>query len=137
MNSLSKDNLIRMSYSELAAIQLEHMYSCRDTDLLDELQNRGIAAEEAGFTEWVSLTDPAVSIGFCWYLVMGDSGRIKIVPEPVRANVMIVSSLGYDISNDNDAALRSILDTLAWEDCVRGATGKKLNSKDFLAATFH
>jgi len=94
--AISHDGYIRLSLRHLDELPFIHLDSAFDPEILEELQARTIPACHAGYSEWISNTDPAISIGWSWF-VHADSRRILPAPEAVRSNVMLVDARGYDL----------------------------------------
>jgi hypothetical protein len=93
------DFFVRLSAAELRDLVLTHQESAID---MDEGESRFLGPYEAasllpcirGYTEWVGLTRPEVSIGWDWTLP--DTGELLLDRHSVRTNVMLVDDRGVD-----------------------------------------
>lgn len=114
---VSRDGYLRLTLSAFRAIVLRHLFSGLDQD--SESSTHAAGASEAsilGFTEWVSDTTPAVSLGWDWRLnTLG--GRPRYVRDSeVRSNVMLIEPGLGDLGDlATSATLSAAIDALAWE----------------------
>jgi hypothetical protein len=115
---LSPDGYIRLPLASLDRLPLVHLFSESDTDFLEELQAQTVPAKTAGFSEWRSATEPAVSLGWGWF-VHNDSDRIMVAPDGVRSNVMLIDRHGYDLGQMRTSNLFSTwLNAFEWQAVV-------------------
>jgi len=115
---LSPDGYVRMPLATLDALSFDHLFSQCDDEFLQELCAQTVPAAVAGFSEWKSRTDPAISLGWGWF-VHSRSQRVLLAPENVRSNVMLIDARGYDLGPVQTANLfRLWLDGLSWQDSV-------------------
>jgi hypothetical protein len=96
MPTVSHDGYIRMSLKHLSELPFVHLASDIDPAILEELQMQTVPARAAGYSEWVSDTTPAISLGWSWF-VHSQSRQLLPAPEAVRSNVMLVDVRGYDL----------------------------------------
>lgn len=116
--ALSPDGYIRLPLAGLTTLPFVHLFSETDAHFLEELQSQTVPARSAGFSEWKSDTTPAVSLGWGWF-VHSDSDRLMLAPEPVRSNVMLVDTFGYDLGPMKTSDLfSSWLEIFNWQDSV-------------------
>jgi len=95
-----------------------HLFSESDMGFLHELRSQTIPARTAGFSEWVSETNPSISIGWGWF-VHSDSERMLLAPDAVRSNVMLIDMQGYDLGAQKTANLfSSWLNAFEWQSAV-------------------
>jgi hypothetical protein len=81
------DFFIRQDESQLLGLQWHMVHA--ETDLPQEHLPVGVPLGVwGGFTEWVSAGTPAISIGWDWSMV--SNGSIKLVPDTIRTNLMLV-----------------------------------------------
>jgi len=67
---------MRLTVEELRQISLVHLLSGLDEDNPALLQEGAIFSEITGYTEWVSTTSPAISIGWDWMLQSSQAGAV-------------------------------------------------------------
>lgn len=79
-----------------------------------------------GYTEWVSTTSPAISMGWDWIMEVVDGiVRPARLGEP-RSNCMLVDEGNSDLGPaQSNAALAEFVDTLPWQ----SETGNQIASR--------
>lgn len=114
---ISSQGLIRLTYEALSAMPLNHLVSGVDTDGCADACGR--PTELTGFTEWVTPTDPAITIGWDWKIEYKDGeSRYERLGQP-RTNVMLVNGQGQDHGWDRNLDhLSQFLDTVPWPTTV-------------------
>ena len=118
MPSLSHDGYIRLRLASLNEISFVHLFSESDSDFLRELVSQTIPARCAGFSEWKSNADPAISLGWGWF-IHSDSDRMLLAPDGVRSNVMLIDMHGYDLGQQKTSSLFSAwLNAFNWQPAV-------------------
>lgn len=97
-------------------------------DFLQELKAEAIPARSAGFSEWKSDGNPAISVGWGWF-IHSHLGRMMLAPHGVRSNVMLIDKYGYDLGPVKTSNLfHTWLDAFEWQDTVRMAVGSDIAS---------
>jgi hypothetical protein len=109
----SLDFFIRQNESQLLGLQWQMVHA--ESDLLSEYLPDGLPPGVwGGFTEWVSAGTPAISIGWDWLMV--SNGSIKLVPDTIRTNLMLVNKHGRDLGIEaSAAAVVTMLGCLPWQ----------------------
>lgn len=126
MLSISPDGYIRLSLSLLASIELVHLVSGLDEDMPASPCESAAPTAITGYTEWVSTTSPAISLGWDWIMEVAD-GIVQParLGEP-RSNCMLVDESNGDLGPArSNAALAEFVDTLPWQ----AETGKQIASR--------
>jgi uncharacterized protein DUF4902 len=117
----SQDGYVRLAPARMRAIPLVHLISGLDTEPAGSDMGAvgATRAAIAGYTEWLSLTIPALSLGWDWALASADRElRYQRVCEP-RSNVMLLDSHGRDLGpRSSAAALALLVDEFNWQDTV-------------------
>jgi hypothetical protein len=115
----SNDGYLRLSQARMRAIPLTHLISGLDADPGGAGTVGATRAAIAGYTEWISLTIPALSLGWDWVLESADRElRYLRVGEP-RSNIMLLDHLGQDLGFMPTAiALALLVDEINWQDTV-------------------
>ncbi|OYV71357.1 MAG: hypothetical protein B7Z67_01060 [Acidiphilium sp. 21-60-14] len=86
---ISEDGYIRLSFPELEAIRLIHMTSGLDEYAPEIVSAGAISTSITGYTEWISNTSPAITIGWDWQLeTICNPVSLKRISEP-RSNIML------------------------------------------------
>lgn len=104
MLALSNDGYIRMTLLQLQGIPLQHLLSGLDEDC---------SATIAGYTEWLSEGQPAITLGWDWCMV--GHAKLQRVDEP-RSNLMLVDEAGCDLGYDATLVLLGkFVDGMEWQ----------------------
>ncbi|MEO7241584.1 MAG: DUF4902 domain-containing protein [Variovorax sp.] len=111
----SADGYLRLPLKTLHAVPLRHLISDIDDEAPDAAC--GSASIISGYTEWVSATEPAVSLGWDWSLECSN-GHVRCVRNGLpRTNVMVVDEefrdYGWERSLD---LLAGVVDQLGWSE---------------------
>jgi hypothetical protein len=115
---VSSDGYIRLPLAALSRLSFIHLMSVPDSELLQELKTQSVAAQNAGFSEWVSDTTPEISVGWGWFLHK-KSKRLFLAPEFIRSNVMLTDVHGYDLGKTTTSNLFSTwLADYDWQNAV-------------------
>jgi hypothetical protein len=111
------DSYLRLPIARFTDLEFDHLFSECDPLLLDELRLQGMSVFAAGISEWKSMGKPEISLGWSWYVESG--GRLMLAPEPVRTNLMLSDSHGYDMGQSiTSDFLRTWLLTFPWQSAV-------------------
>jgi len=117
----SEDGYLRLTLGHLRAVPLVHMISGLDLEPDEELSESvgAMLAAIAGYTEWISPTKPAISVGWDWFLdVAGCKVRYLRIGEP-RSNIMLLDPSRRDLGPMQTAvALALLVDELVWQGTV-------------------
>lgn len=115
------DGYVRLTFKELQQTSLVHLVSGLDEETTDLLRVGAFFAEITGYTEWVSNTTPAISIGWDWILQSSQLGELyyKRTCEP-RNNLMLVDAHQGDLGYAKTATLiEAVVDQLNWGNEVK------------------
>lgn len=118
---VSQDGYIRMSLSNLMALPLNHFLSGLDDSLTQHAAEDGTRASICGYTEWLSASTPAVTVGWDWCLdLTGASPRYVRAGCP-RSNVMLIDEgNGQDLGdNATSVMMMAKIDQSGWENDVQ------------------
>ncbi|RQR60043.1 DUF4902 domain-containing protein [Burkholderia sp. Bp9002] len=112
--SAPHDGYVRLSVSQLAAVNPGLLYAGCDAQVLNDAWDHGMPACHAGYCEWID-TDwrPPITFGWCW---LADRHHVyRMLPNSVTANVMIVCAKGYDLGPEHTMRLlEEWIVTLPW-----------------------
>ncbi|GLS05605.1 hypothetical protein GCM10007860_27620 [Chitiniphilus shinanonensis] len=115
----SEDGLIHLSIDELLSLRLQHLLSGLDHEAATERDVCGGMSYICGYTEWVSMTQPAVSLGWDWCIRPVFRGSALARVGEVRSNVCLVNEGGNAASWErNLEALAMVVDALPWKEMV-------------------
>lgn len=114
----SDDGFLRMSLDDLLSTPLLHLVSGLDGVVRQFTSRCGSPTDISGYTEWVSASDPQVSLGWSWRLDMYADGccRLTRVGLPY-SNVMLVDEKCRDYEWGRSLELlATIVDAMPWRD---------------------
>ena len=113
---LSKDGYVRLTLSTLQNTPFVHLVSGLDEDDHGLDSPRADACVISGYTEWISSTIPAITIGWDWRLdVSRDGPRYVSVGLP-RSNVMLLDADHRDLGpTRTDILLKVVVDAIRWQ----------------------
>jgi len=117
--SLSADGYIRLRPLLFQATELQHLMSGLDDGVLPRMDS---GAAIVGYTEWVSLTNPAITVGWDWQLsaMDGAPGCVRIA-DPF-SNVMFIDEDSRDLGPVRTARLLGeAIDARPWSSTVLAA----------------
>lgn len=115
--AVSADSYIRLTFEKFWKMKLVHLVSGLDEDKSVCLQKGAISTEITGYTEWVSDTTPAISVGWDWMIQA--EGRYQRISEP-RSNLMLMDSRRQDFGPVKTTALIEIvIDEMAWQKLIQ------------------
>ncbi|WP_342616802.1 DUF4902 domain-containing protein [Rhodoferax sp. GW822-FHT02A01] len=115
-----------MSIDELLSTPMRHLVSGLDMEHRIGKVDCGQETDISGYTEWISTTMPAISIGWDW--------RIQSLAGPLqwqrvgapRSNVMLMFTTGDDAGWDkNLEILSTVVDALPWREEIPQAVAKR------------
>jgi hypothetical protein len=118
---VSDDGYVRLGVADFRSIPLFHCLSELDSDAPEPARrpSGAVAASIDGYTEWVSETTPALSLGWDWRIAT-TAGSVRYVRDgDVRSNVMLIDVRGGDIGAMATGVLLCVaVDALGWEKIV-------------------
>lgn len=112
---------MRLSTAEFLSLSMRHFLSGVDTDPVERVADCGALAAITGYTEWVSTSSPAVSIGWDWSLRIA-TGMPRYVRNGLpRSNMMLIDpASGCDMGEEATATCIVLwIDQQAWESSVQ------------------
>jgi hypothetical protein len=117
----SDDGYLRLNQARMRAIPLTHLISGLDADPAgaDTGAVGATLAAIAGYTEWISLTFPALSLGWDWMLESSDRYLRYLRTGEPRSNIMLLDHHGRDLGPTPTAmALALLVDDFNWQETV-------------------
>ncbi|HEX6706156.1 MAG TPA: DUF4902 domain-containing protein [Albitalea sp.] len=115
----SPDGYIRVSLDELLSLPIIHLMSGIDADEHLPTEACGRLTTICGYTEWVSETQPAITIGWDWCLAPDAyTGRRRRIGAP-RTNVLLTDDSGADKPWPQSLeCIGTVVDALPWSELV-------------------
>ena len=121
MLTIFPDGYMRLTVEELRQISLVHLLSGLDEDNPALLQGGATFSEITGYSEWVSTTSPAISIGWDWMLQSSQAGAVyyERASDP-RSNLMLIDTQQRDLGPAKTATLiGKVVDKIVWRSVVQ------------------
>jgi hypothetical protein len=115
--TLSQDGYVRLTFEQFQQVTLAHLISGMDEGTPAELQKGATQAEITGYTEWLSNTVPAISIGWDWKLHAShhENCYYQRSSEP-SGNLMLINAKQLDLGPVKTAAvLGKAIDSFDWQ----------------------
>lgn len=117
MITLSDDGYVRMTVAALRTTPLVHLLSGVDEDASDLPWEGASCRPISGYTEWVSVTTPVITLGWDWRVDVS-TGRphYERLGAP-RSNVMLIDGHGQDLGFARTAGLiEAFVDAFCWQE---------------------
>lgn len=114
---VSNDGYIRVSASGLLNLRLTHFLSGLDDDASERNVEGGSRASMSGYTEWLTNTIPAITVGWDWYLDLIRGTPIYVREGLPRTNLMLVDgTTNHDLGDTQTSALLGeLIDQSGWQ----------------------
>ncbi len=106
-----------MSIVELLSTSITHLISGVDLEDRPKLSTCGKATSISGYTEWVSVHEPTISIAWDWCIQFTPSGTIWTRVGLPSSNVMLIEDTGCDADWERSRdILATFVDALPWRE---------------------
>jgi hypothetical protein len=114
----SDDGFIRLTLDAVLSVPFKHLVSGLDDD--PDASPCGTCTTISGYTEWVSDSQPKITVGWDWVLDPADGAlRWRRVGLP-RSNLLLVDTARNDYAWDrNLVVLATVVDAIPWQDHAR------------------
>ena len=124
--TLSEDGYVRLTLATFLNVPLSHLLSGLDEDTPVTFREGASLSEISGYTEWVSTTVPAITIGWDWRLDTSQGQLCCVRVSEPRSNVMLLDSQQRDLGPAKTAMLlETAIDATAWQDEALRAVGTR------------
>jgi len=122
MITLSADSYVRVPVSSLLDVSFIHLLSALDESRSDSTLFVTDVCTISGYTEWITATTPAITIGWDWEQTVRNSAPDYVRVGNPRTNLMLLDDRECDLGYDASAVLLgSLIDTLFWQEAVNQA----------------
>ncbi|MEJ1384775.1 MAG: DUF4902 domain-containing protein [Candidatus Sedimenticola sp. (ex Thyasira tokunagai)] len=119
MINLSDDGYVRLSSSLLQTREFKHHFSGLDDEANGLAKHQYEELSEIyGYTEWVSSTNPIISVGWDWRLTIIDRRICYERVSAISSNLMLVGDNGDLGSKQTEILLEGVMDTSGWQRVV-------------------
>ena len=114
--SNSSDGYLRMTFESFRRSQLVHLFSGLDEDRPARDCSGASYSAITGYTEWISESQPLISVGWDWKLT-GFQGIANLIHSGIPgSNLMFVCQQGNDIGLHNTRQLlENWITTFSWQ----------------------
>ena len=117
---LSEDGYVRMLLKTLQAIPLVHLVSGLDDDTPILPKEGASLTPISGYTEWLSVTTPAITLGWDWRLNTSQGCPQLVRMDAPRSNIMLVDVMQRDLGVTKTLELlETVVDKLDWREVVQ------------------
>ena len=114
---IASNGLIRLSIEELLSTPITHLVSGVDVEDCPKLGTCGKATTISGYTEWVSTSEPTISIGWDWCIQFTPAGTLWSRVGLPSSNVMLIEEAGHDTGWERSRdILATVIDALPWRE---------------------
>lgn len=118
--TLSQDGYVRMLLKTLEAIPLVHLVSGLDDDTPIPPKEGASLTPISGYTEWLSATTPAISLGWDWQMDTSQGCPQLVRMDAPRSNIMLVDVMQRDLGvTTTSKLLETVVDKLDWRVVVQ------------------
>ena len=117
---------VRLSLDALLSIPLVHFASGLDEEERVDLTRDGKQTVISGYTEWVSTTQPIVSLGWDWQLdpLLGAPWIAR--SSPPRTNIQLLDDQMREVEwRRAQIALAGVVDALSWQEPTQAAIASR------------
>ncbi len=123
MMKIDNDGYIRLCLGDLQSVELVHLLSGLDeADCVDPACTD--RAEIHGYTEWISASEPVVSVGWDWRVDTWARPVSVVFDASPRSNIMLLDGDGEDMGPEETARSLAVhLRALPWQPVVLAAIG--------------
>lgn len=113
---LGEDGYVRLNFQALESVEFVHLMSRLDEDSDDADALSTDLCVISGYTEWISTTAPAITIGWDWQLEVSQVGPRYVSVGLPRSNIMLLDGEQRDLGPDRTGTLiKTIVDSLRWQ----------------------
>ncbi len=117
---LSQDGYVRMLLETLEAIPLVHLVSGLDDDTPILPQEGASLTPISGYTEWLSVTTPVITLGWDWQMDISQGCPQLVRMDAPRSNIMLVDVMQRDLGVTKTLdLLETVVDKIDWREVVQ------------------
>lgn len=129
--NVSPDGCIRLTLEALLSMPLTHLMSGIDDTLPNDTHVCGQSTSLSGFTEWLSATEPAITMG--WDAALDTTSAVGPLWVRVglpRTNVRLINADATDMDwHRNLQVLATVVDALPWQAEISRAIAERYSSQ--------
>jgi len=121
---LSDDGYVRMPMTLFREIPIAHLISALDLENPAIADRQTTATEISGYTEWISNSQPIITIGWDWWLDVRKTPATCVRVGAPRSNIMLLDPTNNDLGHDETVnVLGNSIDSFAWQGKTLEAIG--------------
>jgi hypothetical protein len=116
----SPDGFVRLTLDDVLSVPFKHLLSGLDEDAAP--LPCGTSTTISGYTEWISDTQPKITVGWDWIVAPDGSGSYWRRIGLPRSNLLLVDTARNDYAWDrNLVVLATVVDAIPWQEQARTA----------------
>lgn len=117
---VSDDGYIRIPHSEILALRFVHLFSGLDEDCRKTCTEGACPTSISGYTEWMTDSDPAITVGWDWYLDTAMLRPVYVLHGLPRTNLMALDSACRNDLGDLQTwiLLAALIEHLGWQEII-------------------
>ena len=119
---LIDDGSVALTLDVLLSTRLVHLVSGLDEEEHFDIRRDGKPTTISGYTEWVSLSSPVISLGWDWHVdpLRGPPWCVRSAPP--RSNIRLLDERNREVEwTRSQLALSGVIDALPWQECTQAA----------------
>ncbi|WP_262964619.1 DUF4902 domain-containing protein [Methylobacter psychrophilus] len=114
---LSTDGYIRLTLAQLTCLQLHHLHSNLYTEHILNVCSATSLTEIKGYTEWVSQSQPSISVGWDWLVDYRIGATDYSMDGQPFSNILLRNNQQHDLSEEESLTIIGLwLNTLNWQE---------------------
>jgi hypothetical protein len=125
--NVSPDGCIRLTLETLLSLPLKHLMSGIDDTQPNDTHACGKSTSLSGYTEWLSTTEPVITMG--WDVALDTTSSVGPLWVRVglpRTNVRLINTDATDMEwHRNLQALATVVDALPWQQEISRAIAER------------
>ncbi len=127
---MAKTNLdegcVSLRLDTLLSIPLVHLVSGLDEEERVDIKRDGKQTTISGYTEWVSASEPAISLGWDWHLDPLRGAPWFVRSSPPRSNIRLLDERLREVEwRRSQVALAGVVDALSWQEGTQAAIASR------------
>lgn len=113
---LGSDGLVRLTLNEVLSTPMVHLTSGVDQEVPGHHPQCGTVTSLTGYTEWRSVAEPAIVMGWDWMSVY-EQGRLRLARVGLpRCNIMLIDHASEDLDWHRQLEiLGTVIDAMDWD----------------------
>jgi len=120
------EGCVELRLDSLLATPLVHLVSGLDEEDGVDLKHDGKQTTISGYTEWVSTSEPIISLGWDWHLDPLRGAPWCVRSSPPRSNIRLLDESMREVEwRKSQLALEGVVDALSWQEGTQAAIASR------------